>query len=141
MTQENDIELGGYYGIHREVVYVEPNEVIVRFYPFGEYDSDIEFVKKYETKQEALDSIKKYMAETTLAKKEEISPIDGDWKAFAFKVNESMIRIFKDAIEGNLFLPDNGIQYTLKRRDMDELKYWVNKSEKGEEVQFVKYNL
>lgn len=35
MSIEEDIELGNYPGIFREIIYVAPFDIIIRFYPAG----------------------------------------------------------------------------------------------------------
>ena len=141
MTYENTVSIGGYFGIKRETIYNPPLEVIVRFYPLENYDVDVEFGKIYENKEDALASLKKFNDDTALATPEETRPLDSDWPAFGKKVNLSIIKLYRDVIDDKILLPDYGFGYSLRRRNIDELKYWIEESDKGRNINFVSYSL
>lgn len=55
-------DISGYYGIFREIILTDPARVVIRFNAFGNDEIDLEFGKNYKTKEEAQQSVDKYIA-------------------------------------------------------------------------------
>lgn len=104
-----ETQIGQFYGINREIILRHDAVVSIRFYALGNDQIDLEFHKKYMDISEAKESLNKYIIGTAKPTQQEIYPVDNNWQDYEKKVNDSVILLFRQTINGTIFLPDGGV--------------------------------
>ncbi len=135
------LDISGYHGINREILFFNPGQVLIRFNALGNDEIDLQFRKVYKSNLDAYNSLKKYVTESSKPTKEELGPIDENWKDFEKKVNKSIIQLFRDSLNKTIYLPDNGTGYELCKTKPEHLKNAIDGFDTGEQIRYVTYNL
>jgi hypothetical protein len=105
MIIEEGKYLNKYYGVYRDIFLVD-KKAIITFNAFMNDELDITFEKVYPGEQDAIKSVKAFLAQQV-----QPAPKIGYSEESVKKINEAILSLFKDVVNSQVELPDNGAGY------------------------------
>lgn len=115
MILEEGKYLNKYYGVYRDI-FLDDKKAIIRFNAFMNDELDITFKKEYPSEQDAINSLKAFLAQQVQA-----DPEIGYSEESVKKINQAILSLLKDVVDGRVELPDNGEGYTYDG-DLNDIK-------------------
>jgi hypothetical protein len=106
MIIEEGKYLNKYYGVYRDII-LDDKEVTIRFNAFMNDELDITFEKVYPGEQDAINSVNAFLAQQV-----QPAPKIGYSEESVKKINQAILSLFKDVVNSQVELPDNGEGYT-----------------------------
>ena len=106
MIIEEGRYLNKYYGVYRDIILLD-KKAIIRFNAFMNDQLDITFEKIYPGDQDAINSINAFVAQQV-----QDAPKISYSEESVKKINQAVLALFKDVVDGKVELPDNGEGYT-----------------------------
>lgn len=106
MIPEEGKYLNKYYGVYRDI-FLDDKKAIITFNAFMNDELDITFEKVYPSEQDAMNSLKAFLAQQVQS-----VPQIGYSEESVKKINQAILFLFKDVVTSQVELPDNGEGYT-----------------------------
>jgi hypothetical protein len=106
MTIEEGKYINKYYGVYRDI-FLDDKKAIITFNAFMNDQLDITFEKVYPGEQDAMNSLKAFLAQQ-VQPPPKVSYSEESVK----KINQSILSLLKDVVDRQVELPDNGEGYT-----------------------------
>src|SRR5687768_844807 len=126
MIIEEGKYLNKYYGVYRDI-FLDDKKAIITFNAFMNDQLDITFEKVYPGEQDAINSLKAFLAQQV-----QPAPEIGYSEESIKKINRAILSLLKDVVDGQVELPDNGEGYTYDG-DLNDIKNLLSRNN----VQFV----
>lgn len=106
MIIEEGKYLNKYYGVYRDI-FLDDKKAIITFNAFMNDQLDITLEKEYPSEQDAINSLKAFLAQ-------QVQPVPeiGYSEESVKMINQAILSLFKDVVNSQVELPDNGEGYT-----------------------------
>lgn len=106
MIIEEGKYINKYYGVYRDI-FLDDKKAIITFNAFMNDQLNITFEKEYPGEQDAMNNLK-----TFLAQQVQPAPVIGYSEESVNMINQAILSLFKDIVNNQVELPDNGEGYT-----------------------------
>jgi hypothetical protein len=106
MIIEEGKYINKYYGVYRDI-FLDDKKAIITFNAFMNDQLDITFEKVYPGEQDAMNSLKAFLAQQVQS-----ASVIGYSEESVNMINQAILSLFKDIVNSQVELPDNGEGYT-----------------------------